>query len=88
VFCPLVLFILDIYVHHNIRARHSKRCEIFYHMPLATDWVYLAIYVTIDTGGLLHHRFTLYYTNVVVFSLLHLPSDYSGHPLGGVLSHV
>jgi len=27
-------------------------------VPLATDRVYLATYVTIDTGGLLHHRFT------------------------------
>jgi len=55
---------------------------------LATDWVYLATYVTIDTGGLLHHRFTYCYPMVAVFSLLHLPSDYSGHPLGGVPSHM
>jgi len=27
-------------------------------VPLATDRVYLATYVTISTGGLLHHPFT------------------------------
>jgi len=26
---------------------------------LAADWVYLAAYITISTGGLLHHPFTL-----------------------------
>jgi len=28
-------------------------------MLLAADWVYLAAYITISTGGLLHHPFTL-----------------------------
>jgi len=28
-------------------------------MLLAANWVYLATYVTIGTGGLLHHPFTL-----------------------------
>jgi len=31
---------------------------------LAADWVYLAAYVAISTGGLLHHPFTLTYQKV------------------------
>lgn len=55
--------------------RHSKS---YYHMLLAADRVYLAEYVTIPTGGLLHHPFTLYHRrfsckrNKVPFALLSL----------------
>jgi len=55
-------------------------------MLLATDRVYLAAHVTIGTGGLLPHPFT-FTDHSADFSLLHLPSDYSGHPLDGVPSH-
>ncbi len=57
-------------------------------MPLAADRVYLAEDVTTPTGGLLHHPFTLTGLSPAVYSLLHLPSDYSGHRLDGVLPHM
>jgi hypothetical protein len=56
-----------------------------YHVLLATGRVYLAAPVAMGTGGLLPHRFTIT-AFTAVYSLLHLPSDYSGHPLDGTLS--
>jgi len=53
---------------------------------LAADWVYLATYIAIGTGGLLHHPFTLT-NNLAVYSLLHLPLGYPSHPLDGILPH-
>ena len=60
-------------------------------MSLAADRVYLASHITMTTGGLLPHPFTLYpikFPCRVFYSLLHLPSDYSGHPLDGVPPHM
>jgi len=40
------------------------------------------------TGGLLPRRFTLTpYEYVAVYSLLHFPSRYRGHPLDGTVSY-
>jgi len=58
-----------------------------YHILLAADRVYLAERVATLTGGLLPHPFTIT-TEVATYSLLHLPSDYSGHLLDGALSHL
>ena len=63
-------------------------CKSCYHMLLAADRVYLAERVTTPTGGLLHHPFTLTGQSPAVYSLLHLPSDYSGHLLDGAPSHL
>jgi len=51
----------------------------------AADWVYLATYIAISTGGLLHHPFTLTKKNLAVYSLLHLPLGYPSHQLDGIL---
>jgi len=53
-------------------------------MLLAADRVYLATHVTTGTGELLPHPFTMT-AEAATYFLLHLPSDYSGHPLDGVL---
>jgi len=53
---------------------------------LLRGWVYIAPIVAYETGGLLPRRFTLTSCEAV-YSLLHYPSRYRGHPLDETVSY-
>ena len=52
------------------RSTHPYSADNAGLLDLAPGGVYLAIYVTTNTGGLLHHPFTIAYNKIIKISCL------------------
>ena len=76
-------------VSYDTALAKQQQCKTLTICFLLPGWVYIASKITQGTGGLLPRRFTLTYSinGKAVYSLLHFPSTYVGHPLDGTLSY-